>query len=67
MANLGVLPHVIEAVLNHVSGTKRGVSGIYNRSDYGEQKRIALEKWADHLDGLIGGKRPAKIVKLHRA
>src|SRR5262249_44151720 len=31
---LGVLPHVIEAILNHVSGHKAGVAGIYNRSTY---------------------------------
>jgi hypothetical protein len=32
MAGLGVLPHIIEAVLNHVSGHKSGVAGIYNRA-----------------------------------
>ena len=31
MANLGVAPHVIEAILNHISGPKAGVAGIYNR------------------------------------
>ena len=31
MADLGVQPHIIEAVLNHVSGHKAGVAGIYNR------------------------------------
>jgi integrase len=66
MADLGVLPHVIEAVLNHVSGAKRGVSGVYNRSDYGVQKKLALEKWADHLEALVSGDRPPKVVNLHR-
>src|SRR6516165_7029724 len=32
MAELGVLPHVIENALNHVSGHKAGVAGVYNRS-----------------------------------
>ena len=41
---LGVLPHVIEAVLNHVSGHKAGVAGIYNRAEYMVQKRDALER-----------------------
>jgi integrase len=31
---LGIQPHVIEAVLNHVSGYKAGVAGIYNRASY---------------------------------
>jgi integrase len=67
MADLGVLPHVIEATLNHVSGHKAGVAGIYNRASYEPQKRLALEKWADHLETLISGKRPSKVVNLHRA
>jgi hypothetical protein len=31
MADIGVQPHIIEAALNHVSGHKAGVAGIYNR------------------------------------
>ena len=46
---LGVLPHVIEAVLNHVSGHKSGVAGIYNRARYLEEMRVALERWAAHI------------------
>ena len=46
LADLGVLPHVIEAVLNHVSGHKAGVAGVYNRSTYAAEKRAALDLWA---------------------
>jgi hypothetical protein len=46
-----VLPHVIEAILNHVSGHKAGVAGIYNRSTYPTEKRAALDLWASHLGG----------------
>jgi integrase len=53
MADLGVQPHVIEAVLNHVSGHKAGVAGIYNRSTYAPEKRAALELWAAHLMAAI--------------
>ncbi len=49
-AELGVLPHIIEAVLNHVSGHKAGVAGIYNRARYAEEMRDALQRWADHVD-----------------
>lgn len=43
-------PHIIEAVLNHVSGaSKGGVAGIYNRARYDAQKRAALEHWAAFL------------------
>ena len=50
MAELGVQPHIIEAVLNHVSGHKAGVAGIYNRARYEREMRSALQRWADHLD-----------------
>jgi hypothetical protein len=52
MADLKVLPHVIEAVLNHSSGTKAGPAGIYNRSTYAPQVTTArsylsaLYSWA---------------------
>lgn len=53
MADLGILPHVIEAVLSHTSGHKAGVAGIYNRSSYATEKRQALTLWADHVSALI--------------
>jgi integrase len=49
MADLGVLPHVIEAVLNHVSGHRAGVAGVYNRALYSAEKRAALALWSEHL------------------
>jgi integrase len=55
MAELGVQPHIVEAVLNHVSGHKAGVAGIYNRAKYADEMRSALQKWADHVEALIVG------------
>jgi integrase len=49
MAELGVQPHIIEAVLNHVSGYRAGVAGIYNRASYAPEKREALDRWARHV------------------
>lgn len=54
MADLGVQPHVVEAVLNHVSGHKSGVAGIYNRAAYASEKRAALALWASHVMALRG-------------
>jgi integrase len=53
MADLGVQPHVIEAVLNHV-GHRAGVAGIYNRATYAAEKAQALALWADHVMALVG-------------
>ena len=55
MADLGVQPHVIEAVLNHVSGHKAGVAGVYNRASYAAEKRAALDLWARHVVALVEG------------
>jgi integrase len=63
MANLGVQPHVIESVLNHVSGFKACVAGIYNRSQYEIEKRLALSLWAEHVLSLVKGCE-SKIVAL---
>jgi integrase len=49
MAELGVLPHVIEQALNHVSGAKGGIAGVYNRSKMSDAVREGLQRWADHL------------------
>ena len=54
MAELGVAPHVVEAVVNHVSGHKAGVAGVYPRAVYAAEKRAALQRWADHLDHVLG-------------
>jgi integrase len=63
MASLRIAPHVVEAVLNHRSGARRGVAGIYNRADYAEEKREALEAWARALDS-ITGQGVANVVQL---
>ena len=53
MANIGIEPHIIEAVLNHVSGHKSGVAGVYNRARYAPEVRDALAKWSEHLSAIV--------------
>jgi hypothetical protein len=52
---LGVPPHVVEAMLNHVSGHKAGVAGVYNHATYAREVRAALVMWADHVRSIAGG------------
>jgi integrase len=59
MVEIGVLPHVVELVVNHVSGHKSGVAGTYNRSEMMPERRAALERWALHLAGVVAGEAPA--------
>jgi integrase len=54
MAELGALPHIIEAILNHVSGHRAGVAGIYNRARYEGEMLDALERWADYIGKIVG-------------
>ncbi|MBN9438234.1 integrase arm-type DNA-binding domain-containing protein [Bosea sp. (in: a-proteobacteria)] len=53
---LGIQPHVTEAILNHVSSQesgKKGVAKVYNRSKYAAEKRAALEAWAAHVAAIV--------------
>jgi integrase len=58
MGNIGIQPHIIEAVLNHQSGSKRGIAGVYNRSIYAKEVNDAMLRWSDHIRMLIDGSEP---------
>jgi hypothetical protein len=60
---LGIAPHVVEQILNHQSGHRAGVVGVYNKSQYEAEVKAALALWADHISALArGGER--KIVAM---
>jgi integrase len=62
---LNIAPHIIEAVVNHVSGHKAGVAGVYNRADYRVQTRQALTAWSEHLLAIVGERpAPEKVIPL---
>jgi hypothetical protein len=63
MVELGVAPHVVEMVVNHVSGHRAGVAGIYNRSEMLPERQVALQRWAAHVEGLVSGSA-VKVVAL---
>jgi integrase len=63
MAEIGVQPHIIEAILNHQSGHKAGVAGVYNLATYEREKAAALAQWADHVMAVVEG-RASKVVPL---
>nr|WP_282705588.1 tyrosine-type recombinase/integrase [Shewanella colwelliana] len=48
--DLGIPPHVVEHLLGH---SVSGVAGIYNRSHYINEKKVALDKWLDEIQGEI--------------
>jgi integrase len=53
LGELGIFPHVIEAILNHVSGTRSGVAGLYNKAAHETEKRTALQRWNEHVAALV--------------
>jgi integrase len=55
MQRLGVRVEVIERVLNHVSGSFRGVAGIYQRDPLSDDVRAALHRWSEHLTAIVSG------------
>ena len=63
---LGVPPHVVEIILAHVGGHKSGVAGVYNKASYLDERRRALQRWADHIEQLVSGKKPTTVVKLRK-
>jgi integrase len=67
MAGLRVLPHVVDRILNHTSGTIRGVARVYNRFDYAEDRKAALEAWGRKVDAIVSGDAAPNVVPLREA
>ncbi len=55
MPRLGVSESVIEKLLNHTTGTFKGIVGVYQRHKYTDEKLAALEVWAGFLERLASG------------
>ena len=67
LQRLGVRLEVTEAVLNHLSGSRAGIVGIYQRHDWAEEKRSALDAWSAHLLARCRGRQiDAKVIALTR-
>jgi hypothetical protein len=60
---LGIMPHIVEAVLGHVDGHRRGVAGVYNRATYEGEKRAALARWSEHVLAVVSDHPQARLVE----
>jgi integrase len=63
MAKLNIAPHVVDKILNHVSGTIRGVAAVYNRHDYSGERKAALEAWGRYVESLVRP-QPSNVIQL---
>jgi integrase len=66
MARLGIAPHVADRVLNHQAGTIRGVAAVYNRFEYLDERKAALEAWGRFVESLVRPV-PSNVVQLATA
>ena len=52
---LRISPVVVDRVLNHVSGSVKGVAAVYQRGEYLDQRKTALDAWAKFLSTQVLG------------
>jgi len=63
MTGMGISRLVVSKILNHV---ERGVTAIYDRHSYDNEKRTALEKWSRRLEVILSGKKADKVVSIKK-
>ena len=64
LKRLGVSLQVIEAILGHVSGSRAGIVGVYQRHHFDDEKRAALDAWARHVEAIVGGRQSETVTPL---
>ena len=65
-ARHGVAVHIVEALLNHKSGSIKGVAAVYNRYSYDIEKRAAMATWANFVQALVTGEATANVIDFAR-
>jgi integrase len=66
MAETGIAPHVVDKLLNHVSGSIHGVAAVYNRHGYTDERRRALDAWANRLAAIVDSEPKSNVVAFGR-
>jgi integrase len=64
LQRLGIRLEVTEQVLNHVSGSRAGIVGVYQRHDFASEKRAALEAWGVHVTTIVEGHSGSNVISL---
>jgi hypothetical protein len=67
MENLGIDTRVVETSLNHISGTKAGIVGVYQRSQHREAVQAAFAAWGMHVASLTSSPGPSNVVPFRAA
>jgi len=67
MNELGIATAVVELIVNHQSGVRAGVAGTYDRSKRMDERRRALQAWADALTGEMAEPDVGTVTPFRRA
>ena len=66
LQKLGVRLEVTEAVLNHVSGSRAGIVGVYQRHEWKDEKHTALTAWGARVAAIVeGSEAEGNVTQLH--
>lgn len=61
---MGIRFEVTEAVLNHLSGARSGVAGVYQRHEWTGEKRAALNAWGKHIRKVLADTDETNVIPL---
>jgi integrase len=65
MAKLGIAPHIADKILNHQSGTISGVAAVYQRHEFLEERKTALDVWGNYVQSLLDKTDRDNVVNIH--
>ena len=63
MASMGIPRLIIAKLLNHA---EPGVTAVYDRHSYDQEKRQALDTWGRKVMTIIGKGEPSKVIPMRR-
>ena len=65
IAQLGIAPHIADKILNHQSGTISGVAAVYQRHEFLDERKTALDAWGNHVQSLLDKTDQDNVVEIH--
>ena len=64
LSTMGIPPHVADKILNHVTGTIRGVAAVYNRAEFLAERKASLEAWSAYVLRCAGERARSSVLDL---
>ena len=64
MASIRIAPHIADKILNHQNGTISSVAAVYQRHEFFEERKSALETWGNYVASLVDGEARDNVVAI---